>query len=207
MRRRALILSLLAAAVGGSTLAFASSLNGVTAASLTDYSAASTVPISSCSSNPTQDTWIDAAHTNTQHTTSATLDVTNGAKPSWTLVQFSPCAPANAAVVSASMQLYLGTAPGSARTYGVFPITGSWAETATWRTQPTISGTQSASATTGASGSTTSWSVTADTQGFVNGGANNGWAIEDNGAGASTTGTYDSREGTNPPSLALTYYP
>ncbi len=59
----------------------------------------------------------------------------------------------------------------------------------------------------GAAGSTTSWTVTADTQGFVNGGANNGWEIQDNGAGAATTGSYDSREGTNKPALSITYYP
>ncbi|MGZ4389837.1 MAG: CBM96 family carbohydrate-binding protein [Gaiellaceae bacterium] len=207
MRRRVLILSLLLAALGGSTLAFASTLNGVTAQSLTVYAAASTVPTSSCSSNPTQDTWIDAAHTNTQHATSTTLQVTNGSKPTYALVQFAPCASANAAIVSASLQMRLSTAPGSTRIYGAYPISSSWAETVTWRTTPTISGSASATATTGSSGSTTSWSLVGDVQSIVNGGANNGWAIEDTNNTGAFTGTYDSREGTNPPVLALTYYP
>jgi hypothetical protein len=206
VRRRVLILSLAVAALAGSSFAFASTLNGVTAAKLTVYAAASTVPTSVCSSTSTKDTWVDSAHKNTQHATTANLDVTSGSKPTYALVQFTPCAPANAAVVSASLQLYLRTAPGSTRTYGVFPITSSWVETDSWNSQPTV-GAQSASATTGASGSTTSWTVTADTQGFVNGGANNGWEIQDNGAGATTTGSYDSREGTNAPALSIVYYP
>ncbi len=207
MRRRVLILSLAVAALAGSSFAFASTLNGVTAQSLTAYAAASTVPTSSCSSNPAQDTWIDAAHTNTQHATSTTLQVTNGAKPSYALVQFAPCAPANAAVVTASLQMLLSTAPGSTRTYGAFPITSAWTETVTWRTAPSISGTASATATTAGSGSTTSWSLVGDVQSMVNGGANNGWAIEDTNNTGSFTGSYDSREGTTPPALSITYYP
>lgn len=206
MMRRALVFGLLLALAAGSTRAFASSLGSLSAAALTSFSAASTVPTSSCSSNPTQDTWIDAAHTTTAHATSTTLQVTSGIKPVYALVQHTPCAPANARIVSATLQLHLGTAPSSSRAYGAFPITSSWAETVTWKTAPTISAVQSASATTGASGSWMSWSLTGDVQGMVNGGGNNGWAIEDNGSGT-FTGALDSREGSSPPVLAITYYP
>lgn len=205
MRRRALSLSLLVAAVGGSTLAFASSLNGVTAAKLTAYSAASTVPTSSCSSNATKDTWVDSAHKNTQHATGTTLTVTGTGSATWALVQFTPCAPANAAIVSASLQMYLRTSPGS-RTYGAYLATSTWAETATWNSRPSTNAAPTSTAATGAGGSTTTWSLAGDVQSMVNGGANNGWAVEDAAAGTAS-GSYDSREGTNPPVLAITYYP
>lgn len=206
MMRRALVVGLLLALAAGSTRAFAASLGGLSAASLTSFSAASTVPTSSCSSNPTQDTWIDAAHTATSHATSTTLQVASGSKPTYALVQHTPCALANARIVSATLQLHLGTAPSSPRAYVVFPITSSWVETVTWKTAPTISAVQSASATTAASGSWMSWSLTGDVQSMVNGGGNNGWAIEDNGSGA-FAGILDSRESSNPPVLAITYYP
>lgn len=204
--RRALVVGLLLALAAGSGRAFASSFGGLSAASLTSFSAASTVPTSSCSSNPTQDTWIDAAHTTTSHATSTTLQVASGSKPIYALLQHAPCAIANARIVSATLQLHLGTAPSSPRTYAVLPITTSWAETVTWKTAPTISAVQSASATTGASGSWMSWSLTSDVQSMVNGGVNNGWAIQDTGSGA-FTGILDSREGSSPPVLAITYYP
>lgn len=202
--RRALLAAVVVAAAGGSTLAFAANLNGVAATSLTVYSAPSTVPTSSCSSGATQDTWIDSAHKNTQHGTDAQLTVTAGGA-SWALVQFAPCAPANAAIVSASLDLYLASSPGGGRSYGAYPITSSWSETVTWRNAPSTGG-QSASATPGGSGSTTSWSLASDVQAMVDGGANYGWAIEDNGGGT-VSGSYDSREGGNPPALSLVYYP
>ncbi|HLY95424.1 MAG TPA: DNRLRE domain-containing protein [Gaiellaceae bacterium] len=149
---------------------------------------------------------MDAAHTATSHATSTTLQVASGNKPTYALVQHTPCAVANARIVSATLQLHLGTAPSSPRTYVVLPITTSWGETVTWKTAPTISAVQSASAVTGANGSWLSWSLTGDVQSIVNGAANNGWAIEDNGSGI-FTGTLDSREGSNPPVLAITYYP
>jgi len=206
MTRRAAVIVLVATLAAGSTRAFAASLGSVNTAALTSFSAASTVATSSCSSSPTQDTWIDAAHTTTPHSTSTTLQVASGTKPTYALVQLTPCAPANAKIVSATLQLYLGTAPSSARTYAVFPVTSSWVESVTWKTAPTISAVQSASATTGANGAWMSWSLTGDVQGLVNGAANNGWAIEDNGNGT-FAGVLDSREGTNPPVLAITYYP
>lgn len=188
------------------TSASASGLGPVTSASVTTYSAASTVPTSSCTSNPTQDSTIDANHKNLNNGTATTLTVVSGAKPEWGLVQFTPCAPANAAIVSAAMQLRVTLGPG-ARTWGAFPVNGAWAETSvTWSNAPAISATASDSQPAGATGATVQWSLTADVQAIVNGGANNGWAIEDNGAGIAT-GTLSSREGAVKPVLSLVYYP
>jgi hypothetical protein len=196
-------LAVVAICAGSAT---ASGLGPVTAASVTTYSAASTVPTSSCTSNPTQDADIDANHKNTNDGTATTLTISSGGKPEWGLVQFTPCAPANASIVSAGMQLRVTLGPG-ARTWGAYLVNGTWAEnTVNWNNAPAISTTASDAQSAGATGSTMQWSVTADVQAIVNGGANHGWAIEDNGSGTAT-GTLSSREGTVKPVLSLVYYP
>lgn len=201
-----LVLACLAVAVCAGS-ASASGLGPVTAASVTTYSAASTVPTSSCTSNPTQDATIDANHKATNSGTATTLTIASGAKPEWGLVQFTPCAPANASIVSAAMQLRVTLGPGAGRTWGAYLVTSAWAEaTVNWNTAPTVSATASDAQTAGATGSTMQWSLAADVQAIVNGGANNGWAIEDNGAGT-VTGTLSSREGAVKPVLSLVYYP
>jgi hypothetical protein len=174
---------------------------------VTTWSGSTTVPTSSCSSNPTQDATIDANRKNANSGTATTLTIASGSKPEWGLVQFTPCAPANAAIVSASMQLRVTLGPGGARTWGAYPVNGAWTETGvTWSNAPVISTTASDAQPAGATGSTMQWSLAADVQAIVNGGANNGWAIEDNGAGAAT-GTLSSRDGAVKPVLSLVYYP
>jgi hypothetical protein len=206
MSKTALVLSALVAVAACAGSASASGLGPVTAASVTTYAVASTVPTSSCSSNPTQDATVDAGHKNTTNGTLTTLTIASGSKPEWGLVQFTPCAPANAAIVSASMQLRVTLAPG-ARTWGAYLVNGAWTEASvTWNNVPAVSATVSDSQPAGAVGSTVQWSLAADVQAIVNGGANNGWAIEDNGAGT-TTGTLSSREGAVQPVLSLVYYP
>jgi hypothetical protein len=208
VRRRALLLLLFVLVAARPVLASASTLGGLTVQSLTTYAAASTVPTSSCNSNPTQDATIDGQRKNSNYGSQTTLTVTsNGTKPAYGLVQFTPCASANAYIVSATLALLLSTAPGGTRTYGAFPVSGGWVEsTVTWNTAPGISGTASATQTTGASGSTMQWTVTGDVQGFVNGGANNGWALEDTGT-TYDSGSLDSREGATQPVLSIVYYP
>lgn len=207
--RRGLVTGYVAAlALAGAAGALANNLNGVTAQRLTVFSAASTVPTSSCSSSVTADTYIDSAHAKLNYGTATSMQVVSSSKnPSYSLVQFSPCASANAKILSATMQLYLRTAPSPAQTYGAYLITSSWSETSvTWNTSPTISGSASATASTGVGWM--SWSLAADVQSMVNGGGNNGWAIEDANT-SSTTGTFDTKEtsGGNPGTLSITYYP
>jgi hypothetical protein len=208
MRRSTAILAVLGAVAGSTTIASAAGLGTVTVQPVTTYAAATTVPTTSCSSNPTQDATIDGQHKNSNYGGTATLDVKeNGTKSSYGLVQFSPCASANARVVSATLALLLSAAPGGTRTWGVFPIQGGWTEGGvTWSGAPAISGTASDAQTTGATGSTMQWGVAADVQGFVNGGANYGWAIEDTGT-TTDTGSLDSREGATQPVLTIVYYP
>jgi hypothetical protein len=206
MSKTALVLAALVAVAACAGSASASGLGPVTAASVTTYTAPSTVPTSSCSSNPTQDATVDSGHKNTTNGTLTTLTIASGLKPEWGLVQFTPCAPANAAIVSASMQLRVTLAPG-ARTWGAYLVNGAWTEASvTWNNVPAVSAAASDSQPAGALGSTVQWSLAADVQAIVNGGANNGWALEDNGAGTAT-GTLSSREGAVKPVLSLVYYP
>lgn len=206
MKRLGVLLLLLGIVAIGASFASAASIGTVTVQSVTSYSAASTVPTSSCSSNPTQVTTINAQQKTKNFVNTLTITF-NGTKPAYGLVQFSPCATANAYVVSASFGATIATAPSATRTWGVFPITSAWtASTVTWASTPTISGTASATQATGAAGSTMTWSpVAADVQGWVNGGANDGWAIEDTGS-TFDTGTLTPTGG-SAPLLSIVYYP
>jgi hypothetical protein len=205
VRRRALfILVLLLAAAGRPVFAWASTLGTLTIQSLTTYAAASTVPTSTCNGTDDFDSWVDGANPTTRHGGATTLRV-NSNRPSYALLQFTPCAPANAAIVSATMSLYVNTA-NKTRVHDVYAITSAWANNVTFATQPSIAGTASASATTAPVGGTTTWDLTADVQSMVNGGLNDGWEIQDNGSGNGNV-LYDSLQGTNLPDLSIVYYP
>jgi len=207
VRRRTVLLVLLAAAAGCATTAFASDVGGVSSGRLTVWSGPTSIPASSCSSGPTQDSYVDSQHRNNSHGGESNLDVIGSSTPTYTLIQFAPCAPSNALVLTAGMSLYLRTSPGAGRSYDVYPMTASWSENTSWSASGgAISGTAVATATTGGSGSTISWSLTSQVQAIVSGGTNNGWAIGDQST-AFAQGSFDSREGANTPSLALTYYP
>jgi hypothetical protein len=206
MRRRILAVLLLAAAAVGARVAFASTLGAVTVQRVTTFAAASTVPTSSCNGTDDFDTWIDHNSPNASHGGSATLRV-NAQRPTYALLQFTPCAPANAKVLSATMSLYVDTEPNhQPRTHEVHAITSSWARSVTWNTQPSVSGTISATATPGAAGTWTSWDLTGDVQSMVNGGTNYGWEIQDND-NKNANALYESLQNTNVPDLSIVYYP
>ena len=206
MNRVVVLLLALELVASGASIAYAATLGTVTAQHVTRYAAASTVPTSSCNATDDYDTWIDAASPGTKHGGSVTLRV-NAQRPSFALLMFTPCAPANASIVGATLGLYLGTAPNKQRTHEVHDITSAWSKATTWSTQPTYSGTIAASALTGANGSTTTWDLTADVQAIVNGGLNDGWEIQDNGSG-NANALYDSLQGaTQIPDLSIAYYP
>ena len=208
MRLRTAVLAILGATAGGATVASAAALGTVTAQPVTVYTGSSTVPTQTCTSNPTQDATVDFQHKNWMLGGNATLDVSaNGGKSSDGFVQFAPCASANAHVVSATLTATMASAPGATRTWGLYPIQGAWSEsTVSASTAPAVSGTASTSATTVTTGATMSWSVTGDVQGWVDGGTNNGWSIQDT-ATTSASGSLASRESGTPPVLQIVYYP
>jgi hypothetical protein len=201
--RRLLVLATLGAALGAAAHAVAATIGGVAVQSVTAYTGASTVPTSSCSGGDDYDTWIDEPNPNQKHGGNATLRV-NKQRASYALVQFTPCAPNGASIVSATLTLTFDTPPASTRTHTLYTVTSSWLKSATWNTQPST-GAVSATATTGTTG--TQWGVTGDVQSFVAGGTNDGWEIRDED-NRNSNALYDSSSGgTTPPSLAITYYP
>ena len=206
MRRRLVVLLSLGALASCGTAAFASTIGSVTTQSLTFWSGSTSIPPSSCSSTATQDTYIDAQHKNNTHGSDNPLVVIASSKPTYTLVQFTPCAPANAKILSATLQLTLTASPGSVP-YGVYPMNAAWSESSSWNTSGADVGTSSITSTT-ASGGTVSWSLTSQVQAIVDGGGNNGWAIGDDSGSAFQSSSFASREaGSNPPTLVLSYYP
>lgn len=107
--------------------------------------------------------------------------------------------PTGTDVVSATLKLYLSTAPTTSRTYDAHRVTQSWTETGvTWTNQPTVAGAATASTATGTTnGVTLTWSVTSDVQSFVDETASNfGWRVADNAEGSVVvlTGTFSARE-------------
>jgi hypothetical protein len=201
--RRLTLVAAAAAALGLAARAVASTLGPVAVQSVTAYAGASTVPTSSCSGGDDYDTWIDSPNPNQKHGGNATLRV-NKQRPSYALVQFTPCAPGGAVVVSATLTLTFDTPPANTRTHTLYAITSNWAKSATWNTQPSVGGV-SATATTGAT--ETDWDVTSDVQSYLDGGTNDGWEIRDED-NRNSNALYDSSSGgTAPPSLAITYYP
>lgn len=139
------------------------------------------------------------------------------------LVQFTIAAiPANS-VSSATLQLYLVTAPAGTRTHNVHRITESWTEgSVTWNSRDgtnnwtnaggTFNGAATASTLTGtANGVPLSWTVTSDVQAYVNGTTTNyGWLVKDNDetGNATRTATYATKEdatAANRPLLSVSF--
>lgn len=213
------IVAAAAAALGASGAGIAATL-GVTAARLTSYAAAGTVPTSTCTLNPVADAYVDSNSKASNFGTATTVKVqaaSGATKPMRSFLRFNVagCVPANAAIVSATLGLYLRTAPLLSRTYEVATASAAWTESGgggiTWNNQPGVSTTPTASVATGiTSGVQLQWNVAADVQAFADGtAANNGWRVADSAEGSAVTytGTLDSREGTNRPVLSISYWP
>ncbi|MCA1709437.1 MAG: DNRLRE domain-containing protein [Actinobacteria bacterium] len=134
-----------------------------------------------------------------------------------TYVKFdlSACSvPGSARVTTATLKLYMWSAPVASRTHEVWRVTSAWAQgTLKWSSQPSAAGSATASATTGTvSGVWLSWNVTGDVQTWVGGTTNNGWRVNDQPESSATAqdSAYRSRESTTSsqrPQLYLTYYP
>jgi hypothetical protein len=220
VRRR---LPRLAAALALTTLALAggalAASLGVTSSSLTVSTYASSITPSICTlSAASNDAYVSQASASSNFGTATALNVRSSAAANMrTFVQFSlsSCAiPANALVTSASLKLFMNSAPTASRTYDAARVTGSWTEsTATWSNQPAVAASASASVSTGTTSNVTlAWTVTADVQSFVDGTSNFGWRIKDATEDSATarTGAFRSAEyGTaaQRPVLTVTYYP
>ena len=202
----------------GGAVGFAASL-GLTPKALVVFTSASSVPISSCTLTSNADTYADGALLNqgsnfgtaTQlHVRSSSL---GGNKRSFVRFNTS-CIPSGARIKTATLSLFLATAPGATRTHELRRVTASWGETTlTWSNQPAVAAAATGNVSTGTTNNVTlSWNVLADVQAFADGTANNGWRVADSAEGSlgAQEGQYNSDEHatvSQRPSLAITYYP
>jgi hypothetical protein len=207
----------------GSGVGLAASL-AITSTKLTTSTILAAVPISTCTVTPSADSYVDQATlqqgsnfggvTPLQVESSQTLALLSTNKRSFVKFDLSTCSiPAVAAVQSATLSVYLSTAPNQNRTWNIDRVTGAWTEGAiTWSNQP--ASTSSTSVATGTTSNVTlQATVTSDVQSFVSGSqTNNGWRFSDSVENSSTVrnGQFKSREGSpaaQRPTLVVNYYP
>jgi hypothetical protein len=188
MTRRLLMLLALTLAIG-TGVAYAASLN-VTSWHL--WGGSQTLTKATCTvTGALIDTYVDQNAATTGFGAAATLGLIpsgNAGKQQWTFVQFdlSSCnIPTTGGADSATLSLYLSTAPTTSFTYDLTRVTSTWAGTLTWNQAQAL--TYAASPTTSIAGGTAvglrTFTVTADVDTFIKGGANYGWRVSDTGAG------------------------
>lgn len=211
---------LVLAALGANAIAFAASLP-TASEKVTTASVAATVAPTTCTLAASADTYADQSLLNsgTNYGTATTLDVRSFQTMSlvWedrrAFVRFDVAScgiPAGARVKTASLDLYLGTAPSASRTYDVHRIQSTWTELGlTWSAQPTSVATATSSFDSTAAGARSA-SVTGDVSAFVTGTANHGWVIKDRDEDSATSyqGSFNAREAASQrPALVIGYYP
>jgi hypothetical protein len=193
---------------------------GITSASLTVSTGASSIAATTCSLNAApNDSYVSQASPSSTFGTATTMNVRSSLSANMrAFVQFSlaSCSiPANALITVGELKLFMNSPPTASRTYEAHRVTASWAETTvTWTNQPAVAASATASVATGTTSSVTlKWNVTSDVQAFVDTTASNfGWRIKDQTEDAATarTGQFRSAEyGTisQRPVLDISYYP
>jgi hypothetical protein len=209
----------------GGAVGFAASL-ALTPKALAVFTSASSVPISTCTLTPAADTYAYQGSSGSNFGTATTLHVRSAEtgfiltspdnKRSFARFDLASCSiPTSARVLTATMRLFMSTAPSATRTYQVHRVTQAWGETTLdWDNQPTAVATATASAATGTTSNVTiQWNVLADVNAFVAGTTTNqGWRVRDSVETSSTDreGRFNAREHSTVsqrPSLAITYYP
>lgn len=208
-----------AASLLGATVAFAAGFS-VDARDLSTYASNAQIPaLSTCTVSSSADTYVDQFVLSGTYGSATTMQVASAAlanKRALVSFDLTPCSfAATADVISASLGLYLDTAPAVSRTYQTHRVTGAWVEAAvTWNTQPSVAGSATASVATGTTnGVTLNFDVKADVKSFVEGASTNyGWRVADASEGSVTarTGGFRTREhatSSTRPSLTITYYP
>lgn len=193
---------------------------GVSSAGLAVETYASSIAPTTCSlAAADADSYVNQSSASTNYGTATTLDVrsASGSGNRRSLVRFPLAAcsiPANALVTSASLRLFMFSAPTASRTYNAHRVTGAWTEAGvTWSNQPATAASATASIATGTTSNVTlTWNVTTDVQAYVDGTSNLGWRIADGTESSSTArlGQFRSAEhgtASQRPILDLTYYP
>jgi hypothetical protein len=222
---RWLVLVAVLVAVVATGVGFAAAL-AITPRSLTVHTAASAVPISTCPLTPSGDSHVaedddsnfgsaTALHVRSYQTVLLIIP-TNRNRRGFVKFDLSSCSiPAAAAVKTATLSVFLSSAPSQNRTWNIHRVTANWTEAGiTWSNQPATAVTASASVATGTASSVTlQANVTSDVASFVSGSqANHGWRFSDSLENSSTEqlGQFRSREHgatSQWPTLVITYYP
>jgi hypothetical protein len=194
---------------------------GVSSESLTNWTSASGVPVSTCTLTASADSYVnqDTLSQGTNYGAATTVQVESSRallvdtnKRGFVKFDVASCSiPSGAYVSLATLSVFLSTAPSLSRTWNIDRVTGSWTESGiTWSNQPPATG--STSVTTGTTANVTLQApVTSDVAGFVSGSAtNNGWRFSDSleGSVSVQNGQFNPREAaSNPPTLVIRYYP
>jgi hypothetical protein len=214
MTRRLLILLALTLGVA-SSVAYAASLN-VTSWRL--WAGSQTLTKATCTvTGALVDTYVDQNSPTTGFGAAATMTlIPSGDTPkqAWVFVKFdlSSCnIPTTGGADSATLSLFLSTAPTTSFNFDVTRVTSTWASTLTWNQAQAL--TYAGSATTSTAGGTTTgvktFTVTSDVDSFIKGGSNFGWRVSDTGSGQNLvkdTAVFASTDsGTNVPTLAINY--
>jgi hypothetical protein len=215
MARRLLVLLALTVAVG-SSVAYAASLN---VSSWHLWAGSQALTKATCTvTGALTDTYVDQNNATTGFGAAATLGLVpsgNAGKQQWTFVEFdlSSCSiPTTGGADSATLSLYLSTAPTTSFNYDVTRVTSAWAGTLTWNQAQAL--TYAGSATTSVAGGTTAgvrinFPVTVDVDSFIKGGSNFGWRVSDTGSGQNLvkdTAKFASTDsGANVPTLTINY--
>jgi hypothetical protein len=219
---RSLLLVVGLSAILSATVGFAAGL-AITPERLTIHTAPSTVPVTTCTLIPSADDYVaqddgsnfgsaTALHVQS-YETSVLLLTTQRNRRSFVKFDLSACSiPAGARVTSATLSVFLSSAPNQNRTWNVGRVTSSWTENnINWPGPATTASTSVATGTT--SNVTLSANVTSNVASFVSGSqTNHGWRFSDSAENSSTqrNGQFRSREwGTvsQRPTLVINYYP
>jgi hypothetical protein len=215
MTRRLLVLGALTLAVV-TTVAYAATL---TVSSWHLWAGSQSLTKATCTvTGALTDTYVDQNAATSGFGAAATLNVIpsgDAPKQAWTFVEFdlSSCnIPTTGGADSATLSLYLSTAPTTSFNFDVTRVTSSWAGSLTWNQAQSL--TYAGSPTASSAGGTTSgvrisFPVTVDVDSFIKGGSNFGWRISDTGSGQNLvkdTAKFASTDsGANVPTLTINY--
>jgi hypothetical protein len=214
MTRRLLALGAVTVAIT-SSVAYAATL---TVSSWHLWAGSQSLTKSTCTVTGATDTYVDQNSATSSFGGGATLGVIPSGdtpKQQWTFVMFdlSSCSiPTTGGADSATMSLYLSTAPTTSFNFDVTRVTSGWTNTLTWNQAQTL--TYAGSATTSVAGGITknvriSFPVTVDVDGFIKGSSNFGWRISDTGSGQTvpkdTAKFASTNSGVNVPTLTINY--
>jgi hypothetical protein len=203
----------LAATVGiGAGVAYAATLS---VGSWHLWAGSQTLTPGTCTLTPaTTDAGVVQANPNTANGGGTTMLVkSNSGSADWSFVFFnlSSCnIPTTGGANTATLTLFITTAPGTSRTITVTPVLSSWTTSLTWNTAQALTyGSATTTFTTGTTNNTAKTAtVTVDVDSLIkNTSANFGWRLSDTGSGNATTTLATSENATSGdrPKLVINY--